>query len=205
MGKTGVSSFTITPATLVSISFTPPDPTVASGTTTTITVTGTYSDGSTQDLTSSASFVSSNPAVATAGPNGTLVGVAPGTASITVQAGGQTSSFDVAVSAATIVSLAITPNPPNPLAIGTTEQFTATGTFSDGSTQNVSGSAIWLSSNNQVATVTNTGLATGVSVGNVSISAKASASMRTMANTELHRLPVAKAVTGESMRLDPST
>ncbi len=171
MGKSGVSSFTVTPATLVSISFTPPNPTVASGTTTTVMVTGTYSDGSMQDLTSSASFVSSNPAVATAGMDGMLAGVAPGTASITVQAGGQTSSFDVTVSAATIVSLAITPNPPNSLAIGTTEQFTATGTFSDGSTQNVSSSAIWLSSNNQVATVTNTGLATGVSLGNVTISA----------------------------------
>ncbi len=51
-GSTATTSITITPATLVSISITPSNPSIAAGTTVQFHATGTYSDGSTQDLTS---------------------------------------------------------------------------------------------------------------------------------------------------------
>jgi len=54
---------------------------------------------------------------------------------------------------------------------GTTQQFTATGTYSDGGTQNLTGQVTWSSSNTNVATINNTGLATMGIPGNTVISA----------------------------------
>jgi uncharacterized repeat protein (TIGR02543 family) len=57
------------------------------------------------------------------------------------------------------------------IARGHTQQFTATATYSDGSTADITSTAIWVSSNALVATVGPGGLATGVSPGTVSITA----------------------------------
>ncbi|WP_198152144.1 beta strand repeat-containing protein [Granulicella tundricola] len=167
------TSFTVTPATLVSLSFNPANPTVASGTSTHVTVLGVYSDGTTQNLTSTATFSSSNTTVASVGAAGVINGNLPGSSTITVSAGGQTGSFDVAVSAAVLTSLTITPANPPAFAKGTTLQFTATGTFSDGTTQNLSTSATWVSSNTSVFTIDGNGLASGVGVGSASLTATA--------------------------------
>jgi hypothetical protein len=102
-----------------------------------------------------------------------------------VYAYGSTSSFpsgswnasnywvDVAFSAGpapTLSSIAVTP--PNPtVATGATQQFTATGTYSDGSTQNITGQVTWASSNGAVATMNAAGLATAVAAGTTNISA----------------------------------
>jgi hypothetical protein len=55
--------------------------------------------------------------------------------------------------------------------IGATQQFTATGTYSDGSTQNLSSQVTWTSSKTAVAAINANGLATGVSAGATVISA----------------------------------
>jgi uncharacterized protein YjdB len=51
-------------------------------------------------------------------------------------------------------------------------QLTATGTFSDGSTFNLTGQVTWSSSNTSVATVNSSGLATAVGAGTVTITAQ---------------------------------
>ena len=56
---------------------------------------------------------------------------------------------------ATLVSIAVTPKNPS-VALGTMQQFTATGTYSDGSTQNLTTTATWASSNPAVASISNT-------------------------------------------------
>jgi Domain of unknown function (DUF4082)/Bacterial Ig-like domain/Bacterial Ig-like domain (group 2)/Putative Ig domain len=75
-----------------------------------------------------------------------------------------------AVSGATLTSIAVTPANPT-IQIGATQQFTATGTYSDNSTQNITGQVAWTSSKTSVATVNSAGLATAVSAGNAAISA----------------------------------
>ena len=165
------TSFAVTPATLVSIVFLPAHPTVAPGTSTQVTVLGIFSDGSTQDLSSSSIYTSSNPAAVTVSPTGLITGIAPGLSTVTVTVDGQTSSFMATVTDATLVSIVITPLAPAPLAKGTTEQFTATGTYSDGSTQNLSSTVAWTSSDPTVFTIDANGLATGVGVGLASLSA----------------------------------
>ena len=70
----------------------------------------------------------------------------------------------------TLTSLMVTPASPS-IPVGVTQQFTATGTYSDGSTQNVTSQATWTSSNVGVATINAAGQVVGVSVGTTTISA----------------------------------
>jgi hypothetical protein len=72
----------------------------------------------------------------------------------------------------TVVSIAVTGAAP---AVGGTSQFTAVATFADGTTKDVTNSTVitapttWESGNTAVATVSTTGVVTGVSVGSVMI------------------------------------
>ena len=72
--------------------------------------------------------------------------------------------------APTLNSLSVTPASPI-ISTGATQQFTATGTYSDGSSQVLTNQVTWASSNALVATIANSGLATGLNVGGVTISA----------------------------------
>jgi hypothetical protein len=71
---------------------------------------------------------------------------------------------------ATLTNIAVTPANPT-LLVGATQQFTATGTYSDGSTKNVTSQATWTSSSPAVVTVNTTGFATAVSAGATTLSA----------------------------------
>ena len=75
----------------------------------------------------------------------------------------------------TLSSIAVTPASPAHLKVGATQQFTATGTYSDGTNNNVTASATWSSSNTTVATISNTsgsqGLATAAALGSTTITA----------------------------------
>ena len=73
-------------------------------------------------------------------------------------------------SAPTLSSIAVTPTNPT-IQAGLTQQFTATGTYSDNSTQNITNQVTWASSNQSAATINATGLATGIAAGNSTISA----------------------------------
>ena len=64
----------------------------------------------------------------------------------------------------TLTSIAVTPANPT-IVTGATQQFTATGTYSDSSTQNITSQVSWNSSTPAVATINASGLASGVSAG----------------------------------------
>ena len=75
----------------------------------------------------------------------------------------------------TLSSIAVTPNPPVNLAAGSTLQFTATGTYSNGSTANITSQVTWASSNTTIANITSSGgLATGEATGTTYITASLS-------------------------------
>jgi phospholipase C len=174
----GSTTLTVTPAALVSIAVTPAVPSIALGTTEQFAATGTFTDGSTQNLTDSVTWSSDTQAVATisnaSGAVGLATSVGTGTANISATQANITGSTALTVTPAALVSIAVTPATPS-IALGTTEQFAATGTFTDGSTQNLTGSVIWTSDTPTVATVSDTfgtlGLATSVSSGTANISA----------------------------------
>ena len=76
--------------------------------------------------------------------------------------------------AATLTSITVTPSGPS-IAVGATQQLTATGAYSDGSTQNLTAQVAWSSASTSIATVSSSGLATGIGGGTTTISATAGA------------------------------
>ena len=75
-----------------------------------------------------------------------------------------------ASASATLTSITIAPNNPT-VAIGNTQQFTATGTYSDGTIENLTEVVTWASSNTNVATISSVGVATTPALGSSTISA----------------------------------
>ncbi len=102
-GRTSATTVTVTaaPPTLASIAIAPDPASVSVGATLQLTVTGTYSDSSTADLTAQATFQSSAADKATvSSPGGLVTGVAEGATTVTATAGGKTATRDVAVTPA---------------------------------------------------------------------------------------------------------
>ncbi len=73
---------------------------------------------------------------ATISAAGLATGAGVGTSTITATSGAISGSTSLTVTAATLQSIAVTPANPS-IAKGATQQFTATGTYSDGTTQNL--------------------------------------------------------------------
>ena len=166
----GFTTLTVTGPALSSIAVTPANPSIAKGLTDQFAATGTYSDGSTQNITNSVTWVSLTTSVATISSDGLAKGVGTGVSTIQATSGPVTGSTVLTISAATLTSIAVTPA--NPAIVkGATQQFTATGTFTDASTQNLTNSVTWSSLNSAVATISGSGLATGMGVGSSTIQA----------------------------------
>src|SRR5271165_3007437 len=149
---------------LVSLAVTPTNPSISAGQQQQFTATGTYSDGSHADFTNFASWTSSATSVATISSSGLANGVAAGSSTIQATSGSISGSASLTVTAPVLVSVAVTPANPS-LAAGQQQQFTATGTYTDGSHQNLTSTATWTSSATSVATISSSGLATGVAAG----------------------------------------
>ncbi|HTF99819.1 MAG TPA: Ig-like domain-containing protein, partial [Nitrospirota bacterium] len=177
-GFTASTNLTITAAALVSLAVTPANPSIALGTTKQFTATGTFSDNSTQNITSSVTWNSTSTGVAsvsnTTRSKGLATSVATGSTTIRATSGSITGSTNLTVTSATLISIAVTPTNSS-ASVGTTLQFTATGTYSNGATQNITATAAWTSSNTGIATISNAdgskGLATAAGAGTTTITA----------------------------------
>jgi uncharacterized protein YjdB len=172
----GTATLTIAPQakTLLSIAVSPATVTIATGATQQFAATAMYSDNSTADVTTSATWVSSKPAVATISAAGGLAtALSSGTTTVTATLTGVSGTAAVTVPQppppVTVTSIAVTP-PTASIAVGATQQFVATATYSDGTTGNVTTTATWTSSKPTVATVAS-GLATSLAAGSATLTA----------------------------------
>lgn len=151
---------------LASINVMPAAPQVAAGATTQLTATGTYTDGSMKDQTSSATWVSSAPNVAavSAGLVSCSASASVG-GSATISASGATATGTTSGSTTltclppVLQSITIAPTQLT-LPTGGTAQLAATGNFSSGPAQSLTNTAQWSSSVASVATVSAAGLVT---------------------------------------------
>ena len=170
----GSANLVVDSSPLISIQVTPANGTVAQQTAAQLTAIGTFADGSSQDLTNSVSWTSSPAAVATVsdavGTKGLAAGLSPGTATITALFAGQVGTASLSVTDATLTSLTIAPDAAS-IPKGGYQQFTATGDFSDGTTQNLAAQVAWESSNVNVATITASGLVNTAAAGTTTITA----------------------------------
>src|SRR5215472_1224930 len=177
-GVQGSTMVTVTAATLTSIAITVPATSIAKGTTVQLTATCNFSDGTTQDCTNQVSWTSGNSGVAqvsdTAPSKGLVTGVGVGNTTISGSLGGIQGSATATVTDATLSSITIAPPGPS-IAKGTMVELTATGNFSDGTTQDLTTQVSWTSGDDTIAQVSNIseteGLVTGLSAGNTSITA----------------------------------
>ncbi len=166
---TDSSDLTVVNAHLQSVSVNPATATIATGTAVQFTATGIFDDGSTQ-LLPSVTWFSSAQNLLTVNSSGLATGVAAGSVTVTANSGGVSGTAAVTVTNATLVSLSVSPAN-STMPIGATKQFTATGTFSDSRTQDVTLSVLWSSSTAATAAIDNKGLATSVAAGTSTISA----------------------------------
>jgi uncharacterized protein YjdB len=139
------------------------------GQTAPFTCTVTYSDGSTKDVSSTATWVSSNTSVLTVSSTGVVTAIATGTAVVEATYQGIEGTIALTVTGGvTISSVAVTGTVP---ARGSSSQFICTGTFNDSSMQDCTRLASWVSFNDAVAKVSSTGLVTAVAHGTAVIKA----------------------------------
>jgi trimeric autotransporter adhesin len=174
----GCGSFFVSGNTLTSISVSPASQTILPGKNQQYSATGRYGDDSTKDITSDVSWHSSNESVVIIDSSGVATGSAIGSATINASASERSGSermirgsTTLTVSNVVVAGLNVTPSAAS-LSSGQTQQFVSIATYSDGSSKIVTNSAAWQSSDTSVATISNSGLATGMSAGTSAITAK---------------------------------
>ena len=178
MGFVDSTTVTATDAVIVSISVSPVGLTLPVGSRRQFTAQAIRSDGTSTPITGQATWTSDAPgvaAVSTAGPTrGQVTGIGGGTANITATYMGVSGSVSVAVSPAMLTMVQVTPFTPT-VPTGTPVQFVATAIYSDGTNVAVTGMSTWLSSDMNVAQVSNAagsrGQATSLGKGTTKISA----------------------------------
>ena len=165
-----------------------------------LTAKGTYSDNSTATLTTEVTWTSSDSAIASVNASGVLTARKAGACTVTATDGGTSGSLDIIVTAApvppgsigvtisaavgnqtpvastltvfntTIQRIAVTPSA-STIAPGAKQAFYAVGTFSDGSSHDITSVAHWTSSVPGVAIVDQSGVTTGASQGQTTVTA----------------------------------
>jgi hypothetical protein len=174
LGKVATASLVVMPSTLISIALTPSNSTIANGGKQTFRTTGTYSDGSTADITANANFTTSIPTIASILPTGVATGLSVGTTAVVTTSNGFSATTNLIVSPAVLLSISMTPSNPN-LQIGSTQQLILTANYTDGTTVRVTDSAAFTSATPAVTTVgasgENIGFITGMAPGTSVVSA----------------------------------
>lgn len=174
MSHSSSTTVTVTAAALTTLFVSPADPTIASGTNQHFTATGSFSDGTTADLTSAATWAVSDltgSGVAAIDGAGVANGKAVGVAQVSADYGGLTGQTTLTVSPAVPVAVAISPTNSS-IAKGTSQRFAATATLTDGTTQDVTAMVTWTASDRTgsgVATIDGSGLAKGNAEGSATI------------------------------------
>jgi hypothetical protein len=183
-------------AVLQSITVTPSNLQFFKGKTQQFAATGTYADATTKDITSQVTWSTVDPTVISITSTGLATAVNAGVTSVMAVSGSVQGSSSATVATPTLSGISITPTSAS-VAAGTSQQFTATAGFSDGSTQDVTSSAQWISTDTTVATVT-AGKATTLKQGSVTIQATLAAKI---ANATLTVLPAGSCTTTIDMKL----
>jgi hypothetical protein len=168
-GVSGTVALDVSAATLQSITVTGPSSSLALGFNLQLTATGNYSDGSTQNLTNAVVWSSSNPAIAVVSSLGLVAGITIGDINVDASLQGITGSASITINAATLVSVSISPSNVSLLTILFGQQFTLTGTFSDGSQQPLTSTAYWTCSNPLLGLISSTGLLSPLGLGSLTV------------------------------------
>ncbi|MFF1827986.1 Ig-like domain-containing protein [Paenarthrobacter sp. NPDC058040] len=158
---------------LESVAVAAPAASLRPATTVQLSAEGTYSDGSRRPLVAGVVWASENPAVAVVAVSGEVTALSPGSAGLTATYDGVLGRIGLTVTAAgdaQVTAVRIVPESVS-LDVGGKVQFTALGSFSDGSIGTLGPSAIWISDHPAIAQVDGNGLLTAIAQGVVTVTA----------------------------------
>lgn len=156
------------PPTLQSITVSPGNTTVAAGLTQQYVATGNYSDGGSQPL-NAVTWTTSDSTLATVTSTGLVTTLKQGHLTVSVASGTIAGNTGLTVGPPVLQSLSLSPKNTT-VAAGLTQQFTATGAFSDG-TSNAVTTVTWSVSDATLAAVNSAGLVTTFKQGQLAVSA----------------------------------
>ncbi|TET34973.1 MAG: hypothetical protein E3J72_12620 [Planctomycetota bacterium] len=156
--KTASTSVTVSDAILTAITIAPDAVILPEGRSQQLAAIGTFSDASTFDVTLGVTWSSENAAIAevsdTYPTKGMVTGRSVGTAQVDAALGVIGNSADITVTPRILEKIYL--NPWNPVGkVGDVIQFTAMGVYSDKTTENLTTSVTWYSSQPSIATVSN--------------------------------------------------
>jgi uncharacterized protein YjdB len=171
LGVTGLALVRVEAPALVTITISPGSSSLPVGESEQLAATGTYSDGTTQNLTQSVNW-SSESSIANVSSGGVVFATATGYTTINASSGPISGAASLTVTPPVLISLNVVPASAS-MVLGSSRQFQAIGTMSDGSSQNLTGIVTWSSSQPGVAHVSS-GLAVSQQVGSTSIVAQSS-------------------------------
>lgn len=166
-GVSGIATVTVSPGGPASVSVDPTSATVLVGGTTQFRA--TVRDALGNVVGAAVTWASNNSAVARVSSDGVATGVSPGSATITAAAQGVSGSAAVTVQLVPVARVVVSPASTT-IKRGNKKQFSATAYDAAGKV--ISGRDVtWSSSNSGVATVSPSGVVTGVSRGSATITA----------------------------------
>src|SRR5213594_3383681 len=194
-GKSGTAAITVTTVPVASVTVSPATATVQVGQT--MQLAAAPKDANGNSLSGrTITWASGSTAVATVSASGFVTGVAAGSVTITATSEGQSGTATITVSTVPVASVTVSPSTAS-VPVGQTVQLTATP--KDASGNPLSGRPVsWGSSNTAVATVSGSGVVTGVTAGAATITATSEGQSGTAAIT-VSTVPVA------SVTVSPST
>lgn len=171
-GESASLQIEITDAVLESIAVVAGNGSVAAGQSSNVSLRGTFSNG-TQQAIDADNWNTSDQTILTVDQNGLIVGVRVGTATITADLQGFSSTTDYEVTAALLeeINISFPSSGSDSLAAGLQTSAEAQGTFSDGTQTDLTSQVIWESGDVGVAIISASGTVTAQAPGAVDITA----------------------------------
>ena len=161
---------TVTPPAVVSIAITPAKASITQGATKQFQATGTFTDGTTKNLTKAATWIAGQSSIATIDSSGLATAEDVGTTTITAASGTVTGSATLKITSAVLKSISIHPlNPSVPL--GSATQLKVAGNYSDGTEQDLTQQVSWSVFYPNVASIDATGSTVGKQMGTTLVTA----------------------------------
>ena len=173
-GMSVTAELVVTEATLTGLQLNPQNPQEPLGANGQFTAVAYYSDGSTSDVTTKATWSSADPTTVSIVTSGAYGGYANsekvGQTEISASYLSMDANTQATVTEAVLQSLSLTPSYAS-IPSGTTQSYQLFGLYSDGTHKDLTNAANWQSSDNNIATVDSNGIAKGLEKGDVSIEA----------------------------------
>jgi len=144
------AAVTVVAVQLVGLVVSPKDMDLSIGTEDVFIAEGTYDDGHKQDLTNESVWFSANPGIVSVSENGVATAESAGTTMVTASVDGLSDDASITVhELVEIESVEVSPQDVLMFLEGV-QQFNAFANYTDGSVQNITSSALWISSDTNV-------------------------------------------------------